>query len=116
MKMHPAAALAILALVLVGLAAGPMTVSAGGDQVSRKDFALIGDVVAVDVAAGTLEVAPTSGFGYYGAAQVTIYTDAGTQFSPAGTSLASIAVGDEVRTSGRRVDGHMVAEVVVLAP
>lgn len=108
-------------LVLVGLLAAlalatGATAWAGGDQVKRKDFAFIGDVVSVDLGAGSLAIAPTSGFGYGGAAQVTVHVDGDTQFSPAGTSLATLSPGDEVRTSGRLVEGRLVAEVVVLAP
>lgn len=108
-------------LVLVGLLVAlalvtGATASAGGDQVKRKDFAFIGDVVSVDEEASSLEVAPTTGFGYGGAAQVTVHVDGDTQFSPAGTALATLRPGDEIRTSGRLVDGRLVAEVLVLAP
>ncbi|MFN2114153.1 MAG: hypothetical protein ACK2T6_00435 [Anaerolineae bacterium] len=107
------AAIAV-ALLLASLLAGQVAL-AEGDQVQRKDFALIGEVVAVDLTQGTFEVAPDSGY-WGGGATVTIYTDSATRFAPKGVSLGTLDPGDEVRTSGRLVDGLPVAEVVAVAP
>ena len=116
MTKHGRTTLWIIALLALALVASQVTVLAGGDQVSRKDFALIGDVLSVNVPAGQVTVAPSSGFGYGGAASVVLQTTPATRFAPTGTSLETLVAGDEIRASGRLIAGQLVAEVIALAP
>jgi hypothetical protein len=108
------AASVVLALAVIGLLAGQVAFAEGG-QVKRKDFALIGDVVEVDVQGSSFDVAPESGY-WGGGSPVTIHVNGETRFAPAGVSLETLQPGDEVRTSGRLVGGLLVAEVVAVAP
>lgn len=105
-----------MVLLAIALVASQMPVLAGGNQVNRKDFALIGEVLSVNLTARQVTVAPSSGFGYAGAPSVTLQTTPATRFSPTGTSLETFAMGDEIRASGRLIDGQLVAEVIALAP
>ncbi len=114
MKKLGVVATAVFVLALVGLIVGQVAFAEGG-QVKRKDFALIGSVVSVDVPASRFEVAPEAGY-WGGGSVVTIYINGQTKFAPAGVDLSTLEVGDEVRTSGRLVAGQLVAEVVALAP
>ena len=107
-------ATAVLAIALIGLVVGQLAFAEGG-QVKRKDFALIGAVVEVDVPAAAFDVAPESGY-WGGGDVVTIHTTPETRFAPTGVSLLTLSPGDEVRTSGRIVDGDHVAEVVAVSP
>jgi len=114
MKRIGIAATAVLALALVGIVIGQVAYAEGG-QVKRKDFALIGAVLDVDADAATFDVAPESGY-WGGGSVVTIHVTPQTRFAPTGVSLLTLDPGDEVRTSGRIVDGDHVAEVVAVSP
>ncbi|MBI3944829.1 MAG: hypothetical protein HY321_02845 [Armatimonadetes bacterium] len=120
------AALSVLLLVGVAVVALQVGALAGGGQnqvqEKRKDFALVGTVVSADPDAGTIEVRALSGFGpitaYIGEDKpnLVLTTDGDTQFSPAGTTLETMADGDNIRASGYYEEGVFRAYVVAIAP
>ena len=107
-------------LVLLIAVLGQAQVLAGGDQRFRKDFAIVGQVVEVDLDSGCVYVKPVTGFGPLGmylgddAPPLPLHTDSETGFSPKGTSLETIVGGDELRATGTVTDGVFLAERIVI--
>jgi hypothetical protein len=102
----------VVLFLLLSMFAIQLQALAGGDQVSRKDFAIVGQVVGVDVTAGCIYVNVSEGFGYYGVAMpLPLMTDGETNFSPQGVSLETIQEGDIIRASG---DIDFLAEQVTI--